>query len=531
MSDAFAAFGANFSTVWPLMNRYFLHALLCGAPFLPFSHAHAQNTAPTAPQTSAQSAPKTSASPFRATTLLSPAQISVKTLPNGVRGLVKSASGSDLVSVQIWVRAGSSAELDRESGAAHLMELLSLRSSKGFPAGPNGDDGGALGAIRALGGDAGSLTSRDSTFYSATVATPFAARAISIMADAVLRPDLSLNAVEEAKVQASDDISRRSFDPVSGASDLAYATAFSRHPYRRAALGSDGGLSALTQKTARAFHERQYVGKNIRVVIVGQIGQQEAQNLIAKAFGAASKRAATVPKLVSEGPLKLDVVARRRVVAREVIDLGWRSPGIDKPDDCVAMDMILSLWREGLDANLRRILLRDGEKGPLVPLVASYDVDYLTQKDAGLFLISLVDAQDREGAIQAVLGEVKRVRENGVSDAELTRAKSQLREQYISQGATVAGQAGSLGFYDTIASYRFATEYLDRCAKITSADIRRVAQKYLAPDRYIRAEISPLPRPRPDEEGTGNGPIITAKFGAQSHLETAVARNWRPFVQ
>lgn len=490
------------------MNR-FLPALLCGASFFLLPIARAQNAAP---------------APFKPAPLFTASQIAVQTLPNGVRGLVKSAPGSDLVSIQVWVRAGSRYETDKQSGAAHVVELLALRGSKAFPAGPNDDDGGALGALRALGGDAGSLTSRDSTFYSATVAAPFAARALGILADAVLRPDFSTAAFEEAKVQATEDIARRSFDAVSSASDLAYATAFAKHPYRRAAQGSDDALGALGRQGALDFYKRQYVGANISVVIVGEIDRGAAQKLIARSFAGAPKRAAVQPKSGVEGPLKLDVVARRRLVLREVVDLAWRSPGIDKPEDAVAFDVLLSLWREGLDANLRRALLRDGEKGPLTPLVSSFDVDYLTQKDAGLFIISLVDPQDREGAVEATLAEVKRVRESGISPTELARAKAQLRAQYVGQSATVGGQAGSLGFYEMIASHRFALEYLDRAARVSAADVQRVAQKYLVPDRYIRAEISPLPRQRPDDNPGNNGPIITAKLASQTPIPAPLAQ-------
>lgn len=445
----------------------------------------------------------------------------MRTLPNGVRGIVKSASGSDLVNIQVWVRAGSSYENDRESGAAHVLEILALRGSQDYPAASDGDEnGGALGAIRALGGDGGSLTSRDSTFYSATVAAPYAARALRILADATLRPDLSSNAVEAAKEQASDDIARRAFDPVSGASDLAYTTVFAKHPYRRAAYGSDSSVSALSAAVLRAYHARRYAGSNLSVVIVGQIAAGDAQKLIAQNFGKAPKAGVNAAPTRSVEPLKRDVVARRRPVSREVIDLGWRSPGISNPDDCVAMDTLLALWSEGLDANLRRLLLRDGESGPQTPLVASYDVDFLTQRDAGLFLISLVDPQDREGAVDVVLGELKRVRENGLSQAELERAKTKLRSQYLEQSETVAGQAGALGFYDVIGSHRFAVEYLDRVARVTGADVQRVAKKYLAPDAYVRAEVLPLPRPRPQDED--NGPIITARYDA--HRDAGVTR-------
>jgi zinc protease len=480
------------------MNRFPFYALLFTAPFLSsFGVAHAEAPAP--------------ATTFKPATLFSASQISLKTLPNGVRGIVKAAPGSDLVNIQVWVKAGSRVESDKENGASHLLELLALRGSKNYPAATGGDDdGGALGALRALGGDGGSLTSRDSSFFSATVAAPYAAQAVKILADAALRPDLSASAVESVRLQAADDITRRLFDPVSLASDLAYATAFAKHPYRRPTIGTDGSIGSITPSALRAFYGKHYVGGNITVVIVGQISGNDAQKLIAANFSSASAKKPTPLKLAAEAPLKPDMVARRRPVSREVIDLAWRSPSVQNAADCVALDVLLSLWREGLDANMRRLLMRDGEGGPLTPLVASYDVDYLTQHDAGLFIISLVDPFDREGAVNTVLEEVKRVGEKGVSAEELERAKAQLREQYIEQGETAAGQAGAIGFYDVIASHRFAIDYLDMCSKVSVADLKRVATKYLVPDKFVRAEILPMPRPRPDDQPSG--PVITAKY-------------------
>lgn len=496
------------------MNRISLYALLFTAPLLsPLGAAHAEG--PTQAESPAQ------ASTFKPAVLFSGSQISLKTLPNGVRGIVKATSGSDLVNIQVWVKAGSRVETDKENGASHMLELLALRGSKSYPAATGGDDdGGALGALRALGGDGGSLTSRDSTFYSATVAAPFAAQAVKILADAVLRPDLSASAVEEARLQASDDIARRLFDPVSSASDLAYAAAFAKHPYRRPAIGTDSSIGTITQKSLRDFYSKHYVGGNISVVIVGQLGGNTAQKLIADNFGSASAKKPLASKFAAETAPKADVVARRRPVTREVIDLAWRSPSVDNAADCVALDTLLSLWREGLDANLRRILMRDGEAGPQTPLVASYDVDFLTQKDAGLFIVSLVDPSDREGAVNAILEEVKRVSQKGVSPEELARAKAQLREQYIEQGENPAGQAGAIGFYDVITSHRFTIDYLDMCSKVTVADLKRVASKYLVPDKFVRAEILPLPQRQPDDDN--RGPVITAKYQVTGNVNEKV---------
>ncbi|RYG59322.1 insulinase family protein, partial [bacterium] len=101
------------------MNRFSFYALLFSAPlFSSLGVAHAETPAPT------------STSTFKPVSLFSASQISLKTLPNGVRGIVKSAPGSDLVNVQVWVKAGSRVETDKENGSSHLIELLALRGSK-----------------------------------------------------------------------------------------------------------------------------------------------------------------------------------------------------------------------------------------------------------------------------------------------------------------------------------------------------------------------------------------------------------------
>lgn len=445
---------------------------------------------------------------FKPAPLLTQQQVSFKVLGNGVRTVVKNTPGNDMVSIQVWVKAGSRYESASEGGLGHLVEICAARSSQSYP---NRDgNSGPTEALQAYGGTLGSLTSRDSTFYSAMVAAPFAENAMKILADSVLRPDFSAANVEEAKLQIQDELTRRNIDGVNLATDLAYAVSFEKHPYRKPAYGTLIGTASLNSSRARTYFHRQYVGGNISVVVVGDIPVVRAQELIGKYFAAASsnKPAAVAPS--AEAPLKLKVISRRARVAREAVVLAWRSPGIKDATDVVAMDALLSLWREGLDANLRRKLMRDGEAGPNKPLVGSFDVDFLTQKDAGLFIISLADVQDKEAAVNMVLDEVKRVGEEGVTEDELKRAKNLLQRQYVAQGENPAGQAGALGFYEMIWDYRFAVNYLAQCSAIKASDMKRAASTYLSPANYVRAEIDAIPMPRPDQEDPNPNVITTS---------------------
>ena len=480
------------------MNRFFAAlALSCAlaAPLAPRAHAQTPTWTP---------AP-----------LFASDQISQSTLPNGARVVVKSTPGAPVVKNQVWVRGGSRAEKPGEEGLAHLIEVAAVNGSKNQPYIENGDEGGLDGAIRVVGGESGSLTSRDATFYSATVATSDWGRALSALADTVLQPDLSEDNVNRAKLIVANQLVAQVFNPVSQASDLAYKTAFPNHPYGHAEIGSEDTLGALTPAKTRDFYQRQYVGGNISIVIVGDVAASEAVKACERVFGAASKAAPAKVDPKTEALPAQREVSEQAPVSSDVLALAWRSPGIENPRDVVATDALLSLWREGLDANLRRLLLRDGPDGANKPLVDSYDVEYLTQRDPGLITITLVGVQDRDATIAVVENEIKRLGETGPGEAEMQRARELLRRQYLEQSEGAAGQAGALGFYEMIATYKFALQYEQLTQTVTGADVKRIAREYMAPDQEIRATIEPLPRQRPgaptnpDDADGGDGVIVT----------------------
>lgn len=483
------------------MNRRFLAALALSCAL----------AAPLAPRAFAQS----TASNWTPAPLFASENITQTTLPNGVSVVVKPTQNTPVVSIQIWVRGGSRAEKRGEEGVSHLIEVAAVNGSKNQPFIEQGDEGGLAGAIRVVGGESGSLASRDSTFYSATVATSDWGRALNALADTVLRPDLSAASLSRSKLIVANQLVAQVFNPISQANDLAYKTAFPTHPYGHAEIGSEDTLGALNVAKARAYYDREYVGKNISVVIVGNVPNADAVAAVERVFATASK-AEPVKLAPSADALPQNrEVSEQAPVSTDALALAWRSPGIESPRDVVATDALLALWREGLDANLRRLLLRDGPDGENKPLVDSYDVDYLTQRDPGLIVVTLVGVQDRAATIAAIENEVKRLAEDGPTDAEMKRALDFLRRQYLEQSEGPTGQAGALGFYEVIADYKFALEYEKLTQTVTKADIQRVAREYLAPTKEIRATVEPLPRKRPsnptnpDDADAGDGIITT----------------------
>lgn len=441
--------------------------------------------------------------PLRAFTpapLFPASQLSLRVLPNGVRSIVKEAPDSGVVAVQVWVRAGSRHEFADQGGAAHLLGTLCLNASRGYSL----QSGGAANAIRGLGGTTYSQTARDSTNFSATVAQPYAANAIRILADAVLHPDFSDATLATTKNIARNDIASRESDAVAVTSDLSYAAAFKAHPYRRSPLGQSADLATLNRARLQAFALERYSAANISVVVSGDISIERAQNLVAQYFAEAPRARSDARAQFGApeaGPLTPGTIRRTGSVARPAVALSFRAPGIDSPSDVVALDVLIAHWNEGRDAVLRRALLGNLDTSstgsePAPPAVA-LDIAFLTQRDPSLVTFSIVTEKDGGArAVRTLYREIARVQKNSVSPLQLERAKRALSRQYVEQDETAAGQAGALGFYDTIGSYDFAATYLDRINRVSLADVQRVAKKYFVLSSPLAILIQPEARPQ-----------------------------------
>ena len=131
--------------------------------------------------------------------------------------------------------------------------------------------------------------------------------------------------------------------------------------------------------------------------------------------------------------------------------------------------------------------------------------------EPGPFVVALETKNPSAGeAVEQVLAEIKRIREEPVTGAELNDAKSYLIGSFPRKMDSLAKRAWLMGyaeFYGLGLDYPW--RYPELIRNLTPTDIQKVAQKYLHPDKYLlvvvgkKAEIPPLfggPPPSGGEE-------------------------------
>jgi zinc protease len=168
--------------------------------------------------------------------------------------------------------------------------------------------------------------------------------------------------------------------------------------------------------------------------------------------------------------------------------MGWLGPKLDHADT-PAVDLLVSILGQSRSSRLPQSLR---ERLGLVNAVGS---DYAALEAGGLITVTAqLESANVARAEAEIVREIQRVRELGVTDAELRRAITRTEAEYAFRSETAEGRARLFGRAETV--WRLADElaYMDRVRFVTSEQIRLVARRYLDPERYGRLAFVPPAR-------------------------------------
>jgi zinc protease len=124
------------------------------------------------------------------------------------------------------------------------------------------------------------------------------------------------------------------------------------------------------------------------------------------------------------------------------------------------------------------------------------------KRGAGLFVFGATPAAQRTPAQveQAWREQVRKLIDEGLTEAELKRVKAQVVASQIYQQDSVYGQASRIGRFDALGLPLDAVDrFIRRIQSVTAEQVRDVARRYLVDDRLTVAVLDPQPldRPRP----------------------------------
>jgi zinc protease len=412
------------------------------------------------------------------------------TLKNGLRVIVKEDHRAPTAVQMVWYRIGSMDEVDGASGVAHVLEHMMFKGTPSFGAGEFNR------RVAAAGGRDNAFTSRDYTAYFQQVPKEKLEEMMQLEADRMRHLNVAEKEfTQEIKVVMEERRMRTDDNPQAKLFEQMNAAAFQAHPYRRPIIGWMNDLETMTAADAKAWYDTWYVPNNAYVVVSGDVDHQTVFALAEKHYGPLEGRALPPRKQLiepaQEGPRRVTVKAPAEL---PVLIMGYKAPvlrDIDQDSEPYALDM-LSAILDGHDAaRFIKKLVREDK------IALSIGIDYdSTARGPGMIYLHGSPSEgktvvDLEAAVRA---EIARLQKDGVSEAELKRAKAQLLASQVYKLDSMFGQAMEIGQTESVGlSYRKLDSMLDKLQKVTAAEVQAVAKKYFTDDTLTVGVLDPQP--------------------------------------
>ncbi|OFV91614.1 MAG: hypothetical protein A3H95_01340 [Acidobacteria bacterium RIFCSPLOWO2_02_FULL_64_15] len=419
------------------------------------------------------------------------------TLDNGLTVFIQEEHTAPLASVWCWYKVGSKDEGPGLTGVSHWVEHMNFKGTTNIPRDQ------VKGIIEQFGGSWNGYTWIDQTTYLETATRDALDRMLFIeserMAHCLYHPD----DCESERTVIISELQGGENDPDQLLDQELTATAFKAHPYQHPTIGWISDLQAMTRDDLYGYYRRYYIPNNATLVIVGDVDTDEALRRVEHYFGGIPSGQAP-PRVRTVEP---EQTGERRLTIRKqgttaYLKVGYHAPSVvdRRFFPLLVLDAVLSgakglnLWSSfrvpppQRSARLYRALVERG-------LASTVSGSLMPTQDPFLYVVSATATEGTGlAAVEAtLLEEIERVRRDGITEAELTKVKAQLKARLVFESDSVSNIAHQIGFFETVASLDVFSGAPARIASVTIDEVAEAARSVCGDSNRTVGCFEPLP--------------------------------------
>jgi zinc protease len=404
-------------------------------------------------------------------------------LPNGIVLLVAERPAVPIVAVRTYSRAGAVLEPPDRAGLAALTGSLLTRGTA-KRTGPELDS-----AIEFVGASLEAGAGRDGMSVSLGVLKRDLGLGLDLMAEVLLSPTFPEAEFKRKVAQTQAAIKRSEEDPGTVAGRALARLVFPNHPYGRPPEGTVESLGRITRDDVVRFHREHVRPDTAIIAVVGAVTVDEARREILARFGGWAKPTTPPVAVPAPGP---SGTPREETIKRDLTQatllFGRQSIRQTDPD---YFPLAVAAYVLG-GGSASRLYGRVRDEGGLAYAVYAYNNP---ARYAASFAVSAATrTAEVPRVIEIVREEMTRMGRDPVSDRELKLAKDYLIGSFPLRLDTSGKVADFIVSVESLGlGLDYADRYKERIAKVTAADVQRVAAKFFAPATYDRVVVGALP--------------------------------------
>ncbi|MFC1557991.1 M16 family metallopeptidase [candidate division KSB1 bacterium] len=392
------------------------------------------------------------------------------TLSNGLKVITLEDHFIPIVSYFTLYKVGSRNEIPGITGISHLFEHMMFKGSKKF----NNVSFDKI--LEPMGGYSNAYTSRDMTVYYENFPPDALKLVVELDSDRMSNLNLEIEELDSEREVVKEERRYRTDNSIIGKMDeVLYSSAYSAHSYRNPIVGWMPDLDNISLERCREYLSTYYNPVNSRIVVVGDFITDELVSMIEENYGNIQVNPGRENLMTQEpgqsGEKRIECPKAAQIYS---IMAGYHVPEV-KSGDTFALEVLQTILTDGEGSHLQRELIYKQQKA-----VAVYS-DFTWRIDPSLFVFYI---QMKPGVTglegeNAVYNEIDKIKEGGISDSDIIKAKNKLESSFWDTVKTATGLAEKIGVCELLFDdYTFIYNVLDEFNKIQKEDIIAVVDKY-----------------------------------------------------
>ena len=410
---------------------------------------------------------------------VAPINMKERSLANGLRIVTVQDNSNPTVSIHVWYDVGGKNDPPGRSGFAHMFEHMMFKATKHMP----NEKMDRL--TEDVGGFNNASTWPDFTNYFEVVPSNHLEPLLWAESDRMVNLT-----VDDANFASERDVVKEEYrlrilDPPYGRLYWALDdVTFQKHPYRRGVIGDLDQLGAATRADAEKFYKEYYRPDNAVLIVVGDFEQKQLDGWIDKYFGRIPKPADKIARVSESEPewaVERRVQITGPIVPFPATAIVYRAPRTNSPDIPV-LRIASSILSDGQSTRLYRSLIREQQ----IAQEADLELTFNTEGGRMAFVAIGAEKGTSENLEKAMLAELKKIQDEGVTAKELEKAKNRLVADAIGSRETNDGKATVI---EQAIAYqgnaKAANDEVRMLQAVTAADVQRVMKQYFKDNNRV----------------------------------------------
>lgn len=394
-------------------------------------------------------------------------------LPSGLRIVTEEVPSVRSAAVGIWVNVGSRDEAPATAGASHFLEHLLFKGTTSRTALEISS------SIESVGGEMNAFTSKEYTCFYARVIDTDLPMAIDVVSDLITSSIVTALDVDAERKVVLEEIAMRDDDPSDLVHDLFSDTYYGDTSIGRPILGTVESIKGMSRNTVFNYYKKRYLPQNLVVAVAGNIKHKRVVAMVEEVLSRDNfldVMAAPVlrPNTVVKNSKQQSVGLLFK--KSEQAHMFYGMEGVARADERrFAMGVLSAALGGGMSS---RLFQEIREKRGLAYSVYAYAQQFAGSGVLGFYAgCNPTKAIEVVEIIQSVLADVA---DNGMSQAEITRAKGAVRGSLVLSQEDSGSRMSRIGkneiVYGQVMDFDDILKAID-C--VSAEDIREIASEFL----------------------------------------------------